>query len=208
MWTDLSLLIIEVTEETLVRRTTEIASAIESLRERGVRFAVDDVSTYLSGLGQLATLRPTYVKLDQQSGLVTGIDREPARVTLMGALADYARGTGGLLVGAEGVETVEELARARAAGAPLVQGYLLARPAPPWPGIDEQALRAIPPVLLAGSALGCWMADRYPREPKRAASGLSSLGSPPPRGAATGVAARYPEFPLASARAAPVCARR
>ena len=144
--TDLSLLIIEVTEETLVRHTAEIASAIASLRERGVRFAVDDVGAGYSGLGQLATLRPTYVKLDR--GLVTGIDREPARVTLVRALADYARGTGGLLV-AEGVETVEELAQVRAAGAPLVQGYLLARPAPPWPGIDEQALRH-PPVLLAG----------------------------------------------------------
>ena len=74
-----------MTEETLVRHTAEIASAIASLRERGVRFAVDDVGAGYSGLGQLATLRPT----------------------------------------------------------------LLARPAPPWPGIDEQALRH-PPVLLAG----------------------------------------------------------
>ncbi len=86
------------------------------------------------------------MKLDR--GLVRGLDREPARVALVRALADYARGTGGLLV-AEGVETVEELAHVRAAGAPLVQGFLLARPGPPWPEVDADALRH-PPVAVAG----------------------------------------------------------
>ena len=143
---DLSRLIIEVTEETLVRHGPDIERILGELADRGVRFAVDDVGAGYSGLGQLATLRPTYVKLDR--GLVRGLDREPARVALVRALADYARGTGGLLV-AEGVETVEELAHVRAAGAPLVQGFLLARPGPPWPEVDVEALRH-PPVALAG----------------------------------------------------------
>lgn len=142
----LTRLIVEVTEETLVRRSEEIERTISGLRERGVRFAVDDVGAGYSGLGQLATLRPTYVKLDR--ALVRDIDRELARLALVRALADYARGTGGLLV-AEGVETVEELAHVRAAGAPLVQGFLLARPGPPWPQIDARALEH-PPVGLAG----------------------------------------------------------
>lgn len=126
----LAALIVEITEETLVRHGEEIQRTIGGLRERGVRIAVDDVGAGYSGLGQLAGLRPTYVKLDR--GLVRGIDREPARFALVRALTDYARRTGGMLV-AEGVETVEELAHVRAAGAPLVQGYLLARPAAPWP---------------------------------------------------------------------------
>ena len=117
-----------------MRHSAEIERSLGELPERGVRFAVDDVGAGYSGLGQLATLRPTYVKLDR--GLVRGLDREPARVALVRALADYARGTGGMLV-AEGVETVEELAHVRAAGAPLVQGFLLARPGPPWPEVDE-----------------------------------------------------------------------
>ena len=133
---DLSRLIIEVTEETLVRHGEAVDRTLASLRRRGVQFAVDDVGAGYSGLSQLATLRPTYLKLDR--GLVSEIAREPARVELVRALSVYARGTGGLLV-AEGVETAEQLAHVRAAGAPLAQGYLLARPGEPWPQLDENA---------------------------------------------------------------------
>ena len=58
-------------------------------------------------------------------------------------LAGYARSTGGLLV-AEGVETEAELAEVRAAGVPLVQGYLLARPGAPWPDVSYEQARGIP----------------------------------------------------------------
>ena len=63
------------------------------LRERGVRFAVDDVGAGYSGLSQLAALRPTYLKLDR--ALVRGIDQDPGRMALMRSLADYANATGG-----------------------------------------------------------------------------------------------------------------
>jgi diguanylate cyclase (GGDEF)-like protein len=143
---DLSRLIIEVTEETLVRHGEAIDRTLASLRRRGVQFAVDDVGAGYSGLSQLATLGPTYLKLDR--GLVSEIDREPARVELVRALSVYARGTGGMLV-AEGVETAAQLAQVRAAGAPLAQGYLLARPGEPWPQLDENA-RALVGEQLAG----------------------------------------------------------
>jgi diguanylate cyclase (GGDEF)-like protein len=129
---DVSRLIVEVTEETLVRDGPAILRAIAALRSRGVLFAVDDIGAGYSGLGQLATLRPSYLKLDR--GLVQGIDSEPDRVSLVRALAEYARNTGGLLV-AEGVETPAELAEIRAAGVPLVQGFLFAKPDPPWPRV-------------------------------------------------------------------------
>jgi EAL domain-containing protein (putative c-di-GMP-specific phosphodiesterase class I) len=64
----------------------------------------------------------------------------------MHALADYARDTGGLLV-AEGVETPEELASVRASGAPLVQGFLLARPGTPWPEVNTSALHGFAQAL-------------------------------------------------------------
>ena len=124
-------LIVEVTEETLVRHEATAARATAGLRERGMAIAVDDVGAGYSGLSQLATLRPTYLKLDRV--LVRGIDSDPGRAALMHALADYARDTGGLLV-AEGVETSEELseragrgrsARSRASCSPA--------PAPPGP---------------------------------------------------------------------------
>jgi EAL domain-containing protein (putative c-di-GMP-specific phosphodiesterase class I) len=133
-------LIVEVTEDTLVRHGEAIDSTLAGLRERGVRFAVDDVGAGYSGLSQLAVLRPTYLKLDR--ALVRGVDQDPRRMALMRSLADYANATDGLLV-AEGVETAEELAHVHAAGAALVQGFLMARPAPPWPRVSVAGLEAL-----------------------------------------------------------------
>ena len=129
---DLSRLIVEVTEETLVRHGSAVEHMVAELRERGTLVAVDDIGAGYSGLGQLAALRPAYLKLDR--GLVRDIDTDPARGSLVRMLVDYARSTGGLLV-AEGVETAAELAEVRLARAPLVQGYLLGRPGKPWPEV-------------------------------------------------------------------------
>lgn len=148
---DISNLIVEVTEETLVRQGADVEHATQTLRSRGVLFAVDDIGAGYSGLGQLAVLRPAYLKLDR--ALVTGIDQEPARASLVRVLASYARSTDGLLV-AEGVETEAELAEVRAAGVPLVQGFLLARPGPPWPQVPagEHVDRGMAPAALSSTA--------------------------------------------------------
>ncbi len=74
--------VIEVTEETLVRQGEATQDVIHTLRTQGVRFAVDDVGAGYSGLGQLAALRPDYVKIDR--GLVHEIDVEPERTALVG----------------------------------------------------------------------------------------------------------------------------
>ena len=71
-----------------------------------------------SGLGQLAALRPDYIKLDRE--LVREADIHPPRAALVASLADYACHTSSLLV-AEGVETPAELETVRDAGAHLVQ---------------------------------------------------------------------------------------
>ena len=67
-----------------------------------------------SGLRQITTVRPTYLKLDRS--LISGIDSDPDRGALVTALLGYARQTGGHLV-AEGVETEAELAHAHASSA-------------------------------------------------------------------------------------------
>lgn len=123
-------LIVEVTEEALARDDGSMAAAIAALRARGARFAVDDIGAGYSGLGQVATLRPAYLKLDR--GLVRGLDTDRGRASLTAAMVGYARATGALLV-AEGVETESELRVLREIGVPLIQGFLLARPGPPWP---------------------------------------------------------------------------
>ena len=145
---DLAGLIIEITEETLVHGDMELLNAIEPLRRRGARLAVDDMGAGYSGLRQITTVHPAYLKLDRS--LVAGIDGDGERAALVGALAGYSAQVGCLLV-AEGVETDAELQVVWRLGVPLVQGFLFSRPGPPWPRLDvadapeDQAARAPEP---------------------------------------------------------------
>jgi len=133
---DLDGLIIEITEETLVNLDMDLESVIAPLRSRGARLAVDDMGAGYSGLRQITSVRPGYLKLDRS--LIAGIDGDDERAALVGALAGYAGKVGSLLV-AEGVETEEELSVVRALGVPLVQGFYFSRPAAPWPALQTPA---------------------------------------------------------------------
>ncbi len=133
---DLSGLIVEITEETLVRGEMNLAEAIEPLRARGAQLAVDDMGAGYSGLRQITSVLPGYLKLDRS--LVSGIEDDDERAALVGALAGYSSQVGSLLI-AEGVETEAELRTVRRLGVPLVQGFFLGRPGRPWPEIDAAA---------------------------------------------------------------------
>jgi diguanylate cyclase len=126
-------LIIEITEEALVRSDTQLQAAIAPLRDRGACLAVDDMGAGYSGLRQITTVHPSYLKLDRS--LVSGIDTDDDRTALVGALVRYADHVGSLLV-AEGIENPAELERLLELDVPLAQGFHLGRPAAPWPGCD------------------------------------------------------------------------
>ncbi|HEX3690654.1 MAG TPA: bifunctional diguanylate cyclase/phosphodiesterase [Solirubrobacteraceae bacterium] len=126
-------LILEITENSLLEDTPGVVAEIERLISQGLNFAVDDMGSGYSGLRQITTVRPTYLKLDRS--LISGIDADPDRGALVSAMLSYVRQTGGHLI-AEGVETEAELHTLRRLGVTLIQGYLLGRPAPPWPTVD------------------------------------------------------------------------
>lgn len=129
-------LILELTENSLLEDTPGLHARISDLISRGVRFAVDDMGARYSGLRQVTTVRPSYLKLDRS--LISSIDCDPDRGALVSAMLSYARQTGGHLV-AEGVETEAELETLTQLGVQLVQGYHLARPGWPWPEITPVA---------------------------------------------------------------------
>jgi diguanylate cyclase (GGDEF)-like protein len=129
---DLSDLIIEVTEEALVQSDAQLQSAISPLRERGAALAVDDMGAGYSGLRQITTIHPGYLKLDRS--LVSTIDSDSDRQALVGALVGYAEHVGSMLV-AEGMETLAELNTLINLGVPLAQGFYLCRPDKPWPEV-------------------------------------------------------------------------
>ena len=132
-------LILEVTENSLLEDTPGVVAEIDRLIGEGLNFAVDDMGAGYSGLRQIITVRPNYLKLDRS--LISGIDSDPDRGALVSAMLGYVRQTGGHLV-AEGVETEAELETLRALGVTLVQGYLLGRPAAPWPAATVPERRA------------------------------------------------------------------
>ncbi|MGH2868077.1 MAG: EAL domain-containing protein [Solirubrobacteraceae bacterium] len=129
-------LILEVTENSLLEDTPGMHARITELIGHGVRFAVDDMGAGYSGLRQITTVRPSYLKLDRS--LISAIDTDPDRGALVSALLGYARQTGGHLV-AEGVETAAELETLTQLGVKLVQGFYLGRPDWPWPGVEPVA---------------------------------------------------------------------
>ncbi len=120
---DPNLLTIEVTETTAIVDVSAVADRLDWLRSVGVTISVDDFGVGHSSVEQMLELRATELKIDQS--LVQ--DPSATAKTLLAAIVTFARDKG-LRVVAEGVETVEQFARARALRCDRAQGYLLGRP--------------------------------------------------------------------------------
>ncbi|HVC68996.1 MAG TPA: EAL domain-containing protein [Acidimicrobiales bacterium] len=125
-------LVLELTEQEAVEDDDDLRGRLAGWLGRGFRLAVDDAGAGYSSLRHIVELSPDYLKLDRE--LIRGIDEDPNRRALMRAVVAFAREVGTSVI-AEGVETRGELDVLRDADVHLVQGYLLARPAPPWPQV-------------------------------------------------------------------------
>ncbi|GLR47999.1 EAL domain-containing protein [Sphingomonas astaxanthinifaciens] len=117
-------LVLELTEGA-TQPLIKLMDTLTRFRIKGVGLAIDDFGTGYSGLIQLRKLPFTEIKIDRQ--FVTGLATSRDDQVIVRSVIDLAHGLG-LLVTAEGVETVEQLAALRALGCDLVQGYLLAHP--------------------------------------------------------------------------------
>lgn len=121
-------IILEITEHEAVRHYQPLLEVLGPLRERGLQLAVDDAGAGHSSLQHILELQPEYIKLDMN--LSRSIDVNAPRRALAAALVWFSREIGCKLV-AEGVETAAELLTLRNLGVKIVQGHLMARPAPP-----------------------------------------------------------------------------
>lgn len=105
----------------------------ETLRNHPrLHFVVDDLGAGFSNLKRIADLEPELVKVDRE--LVTGLATSSRQRRLLGAIVRLCEELGAKVV-AEGIETVDEYLAVRDAGAHFGQGFLLARPAFPGPGV-------------------------------------------------------------------------
>ena len=118
-------LVIEITEHAAVADYAALNRAIDALREHRVRFAVDDTGAGYASFNHVLQIRPDVVKLDR--GLITGVESDPARRSLVTALVLLALELGASVTG-EGVETLGQLEALETLGVDHGQGYLLARP--------------------------------------------------------------------------------
>lgn len=118
--------VLEITEHAAIVDIAQFRQALSPLRAK-VRIAVDDAGAGYSGLRQILDLEPDIIKLDMS--LTTGINSDPARAALGGALVTFSKKIGARIV-AEGVESAEELDTLRELGIHCVQGNFLHRPMP------------------------------------------------------------------------------
>ncbi|RZS52897.1 EAL and HDOD domain-containing protein [Sphaerotilus mobilis] len=124
--------------------TADVRQRVQDLRQRGMRFALDDIDTLDDSRWALIDLVEV-IKIDWQTV-------RPVDLPLMMARAH----SHGVQVLAEKVETAGDLAAARVLGADLVQGHAIARPdvilAPGLPATSALALRRTRLLLQHGAS--------------------------------------------------------
>jgi EAL domain-containing protein (putative c-di-GMP-specific phosphodiesterase class I) len=120
-------IVLEITEHAHIEDYDRLLQALEPLRRRGIRLAVDDAGAGYSSLQHILHVRPDLIKLDVT--LTRNINLDPARKALASALVVFARETGSRII-AEGVETASELNALRTIGIEKAQGFFLGRPMP------------------------------------------------------------------------------
>ena len=119
-------LVIEVSEQALVENPDSLLRALTRFRTQGYGVAIDDVGADSRSLALMPLLYPDVIKLD----LRRLREREPADLArIVGAVGAESERRQALVL-AEGIDSDEQLAAARAFGAQLGQGFLLGEPAP------------------------------------------------------------------------------
>ena len=124
---DPSLLVIELTEHTLLEADESQVAALVAIRDSGVRIALDDFGTAYSSLTHLRRFPVDVVKIDRS--FIAGICTNVQDSAIVRAVVELSR-TFGFRVIAEGVETAEQLDMQRRLGCHGAQGYLIGPPRP------------------------------------------------------------------------------
>jgi diguanylate cyclase (GGDEF)-like protein len=122
-----NLLLLEVTESSVVVDTQDASSVIRDLRAMGVGISIDDFGTGHSSLASIRDLSPSEVKIDQS--FVKASATSPRDIAMVRAAVELGRSLG-MQVVAEGVETLEVLRMMTDVGCDLVQGFLILPPVP------------------------------------------------------------------------------
>jgi EAL domain-containing protein (putative c-di-GMP-specific phosphodiesterase class I) len=119
-------LTLEITESMLMRNVVATTARLADLSALGVQIAVDDMGTGHSSLAYLRQFPVNTVKIDRSFLADDSWENEAIIHTLVQLSKSLA-----LETVAEGIETVQQLARMRREGCERGQGYLFSAPLPP-----------------------------------------------------------------------------
>lgn len=126
-------IVIEVTEQSILRSFDKVRHALLELKEQGVSVAIDDVGGGAVSLRDVAVLKPDYIKFDRS--LIRQIDISTTKQQIVLSMILFAKGIHALTT-AEGIETREEYEAVLMCGVNLAQGYYFAKPGPPFPKLS------------------------------------------------------------------------
>ena len=125
-------IVIEVTEQSILRSFDKVRDALLELKEQGVSVAIDDVGGGAVSLRDVAILKPDYIKFDKT--LIRQIDTSITKQQIVLSMKLFANGIQAMTT-AEGIETREEYETLLMCGIALGQGYYFARPGKAFPAV-------------------------------------------------------------------------
>ncbi len=123
-------IVIEVTEQSILRSFLKMREALEELRGQGVSVAIDDVGGGAVSLRDVALLKPDYIKFDRS--LMRQIDASTTKQQIVLSMILFSNGIGATTA-AEGIETKKEYQTLLMCGIALGQGYFFAKPGVAFP---------------------------------------------------------------------------
>ncbi|MFO1330385.1 MAG: EAL domain-containing protein [Rubrivivax sp.] len=132
-------IMLEITEDNLMKDLQNVIPALHRLNEIGVEIAIDDFGTGYSSLSYLTTLPISELKVDRS--FVRDLGVSPQSSAVVTAIIALARSLG-LRVIAEGVETLRQMEVLHRLGVVVMQGFLFSRPVPASE-LDEWLDRAL-----------------------------------------------------------------
>ncbi|WP_126428455.1 EAL domain-containing protein [Brevibacillus marinus] len=122
-------IVLEITERHPVDDYPSFLRSLAAFREAGFRIAVDDTGAGYSSLHMISESLPDFIKVDRS--IIQGIDQHQIKDSVLQALLLIAERIGCEVV-AEGIETEAEAAVLLRKKVAYGQGFLFAKPQPPF----------------------------------------------------------------------------
>jgi EAL domain-containing protein (putative c-di-GMP-specific phosphodiesterase class I) len=118
---------LELTESIVLQDIDAVAADLRNLLDLGVHVSIDDFGIGYSSLNYIKKLPVDRIKIDMS--FVRNICTEPSDAAIVRAIITLGHSLD-MKVVAEGVETIEQLARMQTEGCDEVQGYYFGKPMP------------------------------------------------------------------------------